>query len=96
MNTGVLNKRPLRSPGVWLRQARGENVIYDPTTGSVHLLNETAQAIWDLCDGDTTVAEMVDAICTLTAMHRDVVVEDVDRILTQFGAAGLLTWRVPE
>jgi hypothetical protein len=96
MNTSVLQKRPLRSPEVWVRQARGENAIYDPATGSVHLLNETAQAIWDLCDGDTTVAEMVDAICTLTAMHRDIVVEDVDRILTEFGAAGLLTWRVPE
>jgi hypothetical protein len=96
MNTSVLQMRPLRSPEVWVRQARGENAIYDPATGSVHLLNETAQAIWDLCDGDTTVAEMVDAICTLTAMHRDIVVEDVDRILTEFGAAGLLTWRVPE
>jgi hypothetical protein len=96
MNTSVLQMRPLRSPEVWVRQARGENAIYDPATGSVHLLNETAQAIWDLCDGDTTVAEMVDAICTLTAMHRDIVVEDVDRVLTEFGAAGLLTWRVPE
>jgi hypothetical protein len=96
MNTSVLHKRPLRSPEVWVRQTRGENAIYDPATGSVHLLNETAQAIWDLCDGDTTVAEMVEAICTLTAMHRDIVVEDVDRILTDFGAAGLLTWRVSE
>jgi hypothetical protein len=96
MNTSVLQKRPMRSPEVWVRQTRDENAIYDPATGSVHLLNETAQAIWDLCDGDTTVAEMVEAICTLTAMHRDVVVEDVDRILTEFGAAGLLTWRVPE
>jgi hypothetical protein len=96
MNTSLLQKRPLRSAEVWVRQARGENAIYDPATGSVHLLNETAQAIWDLCDGDTTVAEMVDAICTLTAMHRDIVVEDVDRVLTEFGAAGLLSWRVPE
>lgn len=94
MNTAVLNKKPLRSSSVWLRQARGEMAIYDPSTGAVHLLNETAQAIWDLCDGETTVVEMVDAICALTGMHRDIVVEDVDRILTEFGAAGLLTWGI--
>lgn len=94
MNTSVLAKRPLRSNEVWLRQAKGENAIYDPATGSVHLLNETARAIWDLCDGETTVEEMVTAIVELCGMHRDIVIEDVDRILTEFGAAGLLTWRV--
>ena len=94
MNTAVLAKRPLRNPEVWLRQAKAENAIYDPSTGSVHLLNETARAIWDLCDGETTVEEMVTAIVELCGMHRDIVIEDVDRILTEFGAAGLLTWRI--
>jgi hypothetical protein len=94
MNTSVLNKRPMRSADVWLRQTPGETAIYDPSTESVHLLNETALAIWNLCDGETTVEEMVVAICELCNMHREIVVEDVDRILTEFGAAGLLTWKV--
>ena len=37
---------------------------------------------------------MVSAIVELCGMHRDIVIEDVDRILTEFGAAGLLTWRI--
>jgi hypothetical protein len=37
---------------------------------------------------------MVRAICDLTGMHRDVVTEDVDRILTDFGTAGLITWGI--
>ena len=94
MNMGVLNKKPMRRADVWLRQTKGENAIYDPSAGAVHLLNETAKAIWDLCDGDTTVEEMVEAICLLTGMHRDIVVEDVDRVLTHLGAMGLLIWRV--
>lgn len=94
MSTPVLHKRPLQNPDVWLRQTRDENAIYDPASGSVHLLNETALAIWNLCDGETTVEEMVTAICDLCNMHEDIVVEDVDRILTEFGAAGLLTWRI--
>ncbi len=94
MNTPVLSKRPIRNPEVWLRKAVGETAIYDPANGAVHLLNETALAIWELCDGETTVEEMVTAVCDLCGMHRDIVVEDVDGILTAFGAAGLLTWRV--
>lgn len=94
MNSSVLDRRPLRRSDVWVRQAKRENAIYDPHGGSVHLLNETALAIWQLCDGQTKVEEMVVAICDLTGMHRDVVTEDVDRILTQFGSSGLITWSV--
>lgn len=94
MNTAVLGKRPVRNPDVWLRKAKDETAIYDPATGSVYVLNETALAIWELCDGQTTVEEMVTAVCDFCGMHREIVIEDVDRILTEFGAAALLTWRV--
>jgi hypothetical protein len=94
MNSTVLNKRPVRNPEVWLRKTNRETAIYDPSTEAVHLLNETALAIWELCDGETTVEEMVTAVVDLCGMHRDVVVEDVDRILTDFGAAGILTWKI--
>lgn len=94
MNTAVLNKRPLRRSDVWLRQTKEENAIYDPGTEAVHMLNETALAIWQLCDGETRVEEMVEAIVDLCGMHREIVIEDVDRILTDFGATGLITWRI--
>jgi PqqD family protein of HPr-rel-A system len=86
----VTTERPLRRPDVWLRQAEGENVVYDPKTGAVHLLNATALAIWELCDGETTVEEMVSAICGLSGLPRDVVDEDVGRILEEFGQARIL------
>lgn len=87
--TGLL---PLRKEGLFLRQARGENAVYDPETGSVHLLNATAWAIWDLCDGGTDPEEMIDAICEISRMHRDLVSEDVRRVLGEFDQAGLLLW----
>lgn len=86
-------RHPLRRSGVWLHQAQGENVMYDPDSGAVHLLNDTALAIWDLCDGETLPQEMIDAICTLCSMHPDVVTEDVERVLTEFDRVGLLEWR---
>ena len=84
---------PARKPGVWLRQAEDENVVYDPDTSAVHLLNVTATAIWVLCDGATTPDEMVDAICELSGLPREVVVEDVRRILLQFEEADILVWK---
>jgi PqqD family protein of HPr-rel-A system len=84
--------RPLRKDGLFLRQAKGENAVYDPATGKVHLLNATAWAIWDLCDGETDPGEMIDAICEISRMHRDLVSEDVRRILAEFDDAGLLRW----
>lgn len=92
MSLTVRHGRPVRKPEVWLRQAGEENAVYNPTTGSVFLLNETALAIWDLCDGETSPEEMVTAVVELTGMHPDVVTEDVERILGEFEEAGLLTW----
>jgi hypothetical protein len=83
---------PLRRPDVWLRRAGSENAAFDPVSGSVHVMNETALAIWELCDGETQPGEMVGAICELTSMHPDVVTEDVARILTDFESAKLITW----
>jgi len=92
MSILVRNGNPVRKPETWLRQAGDENVVYDPETEAVHLLNATATAIWVLCDGETTPDEMVDAICELSGLPREVVVEDVRRILLQFDEAAILTW----
>ena len=92
MSLFVREGKPDRKKGVWLRQARDENAVYDPETGSVHLLNSTALAIWDLCDGETDPEEMVTAICALSGLHRDVVAEDVERVLGEFESAGIIVW----
>jgi hypothetical protein len=84
---------PTRKQRVWLKQSDQENVLYDPEHETVHLLNATAMAIWVLCDGETSPDEMIDAICELSGLPRDVVLEDVRRTLEQFTEARILTWR---
>lgn len=91
--TSVTKGRPLRKKGVWLRQVGGENALYDPDSSSVHLLNDTALAIWDLCDGDVQPDEMIEAICQISSLHKDIVSEDVHRTLEEFEQAGLIEWR---
>jgi PqqD family protein of HPr-rel-A system len=77
---------------VWFREAGEENVLYDRNSGEVHVLNETARAIWELCDGRTSTKEMVEAVCQVTSLHHDVVSEDVDRLLAEFDRVGVISW----
>jgi PqqD family protein of HPr-rel-A system len=93
--TSRLTGYPTRKPDVWLRQSESENAIYDPATDEVHLLNATAVAIWTLCDGSTTPAEMIQAVCDLSGLPGDVAQEDVGRILGQFEEAGIVGWKEP-
>lgn len=92
MNTSLRDDRPVRRPDVWLRKTDREIAVYDPLGNRIHLLNDTALAIWELCDGETTPAEMIAAICELCGMHRDIVTEDVERVLSDFDELGLVLW----
>lgn len=92
MKQSVHEKRPVRQLEVWLRQVGGENAVFDRETGAVHVLNDTAVAIWQLCDGETYPEEMIEAVCELSGMHRDIVREDIERILGEFESSGLVRW----
>lgn len=94
MDPSLANLTPVRRQELWLRETNGESVLFDPQSGRLHVLNETAVAVWQLCDGETRPHEMVDAISGLFHMDRDVVWEDVSRILEDFKKAGLLRWSV--
>ncbi len=85
-------ERPSRREGVWVRRSGDENALFDPTSSSVHLLNETALAIWELCDGNTDPEEMIAAIVEVSGLSPDAVTHDVERILAEFGEAGIVTW----
>ena len=51
--------------------------VYDPDSGRLHMLNASALAIWELCDGDTTGEEMAGAITELTGVATVKAVSDV-------------------
>jgi len=44
-----------RSEEIITRQVEGELLIYDQARDSAHCLNETAAAVWKLCDGQSSV-----------------------------------------
>jgi pyrroloquinoline quinone biosynthesis protein D len=82
--------RPRHTTGLAVRDRSGEHLIEDPAGERRFALNPTALAVWDLCDGVTTPAEMVDAMCILFDAPRERLQRDVARLLDDLLALGLV------
>jgi hypothetical protein len=65
-------------------------VLVDPRHQAAHILNPTAEALWALCDGDTTVEEMVDAIVGLFDADEGRVRRDVLEAVDEMADKNLL------
>ncbi|MHB1801823.1 MAG: PqqD family protein [Actinomycetes bacterium] len=70
----------------------------DPAPGeparTTLVLNDTALALWELCDGQTSVQEMVDAVCALFAGPPERLRADVLDALDRLTDSGMLVWSV--
>jgi hypothetical protein len=79
---------PRRRTTTHVETLRGELCIYEWTTKTVHALNPAAARVWEMCDGVTTVDEMIAAVRRdLNAPGATAIVEHA---LAQFERAGLL------
>jgi hypothetical protein len=76
------------SPDIAAHQGGG---VFDRAGGPGQVaLNRTALALWELCDGHTTVAEMVDAVCLLFDVDRERARQDVASALYSMRTAGVI------
>ena len=55
---GELGHPAARQDGLVIRELPEELLVYDSETHEAHCLNETAAAVWKLCDGRTSVPEI--------------------------------------
>jgi hypothetical protein len=88
----MLSTRPTRTSArpVETRPEGAVVVPGVPDTPAAFALNPTALALWELCDGQTAVAEMVDAVCVLFEVDPDRARADVEAALTDMAAAGVI------
>lgn len=81
-----------RERGLIVRELDEETIVYDLETDRAHCLNPTSAAVWKQCDGQTTIAEMVDL---LRETQQGPVAEDtVWQALLQLGQYELLEEQV--
>jgi hypothetical protein len=83
---------PRKRAGVGVRQFEGRVALDDDEGRQLCFLNETAHALWELCDGSTSPREMVDAVRIACGLPQDVVELDVERTLNELTDAGLVSW----
>ncbi len=81
---------PMRHGQVWVQRDSDRTAVFNPDSGLLHLLNSSALAIWELCDGETSPAEMAEAIDVITGLGADTTTADVERTLRSLEDAGLI------
>jgi PqqD family protein of HPr-rel-A system len=93
--TAAGEARVTRRQDVVLTMTGGEALLIDEQSGSVHVVNGTAAQLWELCDGDPTVGELVDSIARVYELAREAVRDDVERMIVTFRELGLLEFDPP-
>ena len=82
--------RPLIRSELRIGRAEDDFIVYDPVTDRSTLLNLSAAAVLDLCDGRTTVEEIVAALARATAVPPHSIVEDIEDTILDLAAKNLL------
>jgi hypothetical protein len=67
-------------------------VLVDGDGAERCLLNATAVAVWELCDGETSAKEMVEAACQLWDVGFETAARDLTAALEAMNGAGVLIW----
>ena len=91
-NQTLMDARPRRNPDVILQSADEQTLLYDAAADVIHILNPTARLVWDLCDGQHTVGDIVAQLQTTFAVtEAHDVAQDVRAVLEQLAHEGMLT-----
>ena len=85
-----MTDRPRHRADLVLRDSGDATAIYDPSTGTLFQLNATALAIWQACDGETTLDEITEALVLLTGRPTAELKPEVSAAITNLMEQGLL------
>jgi hypothetical protein len=86
------DRLPRRRPEVRLEEHDLRSVLVVPESDAVLELNPLARAVWDQCDGTTSISELADAICQVFPVTRDEAIADLSALAGELVAAGLAEW----
>jgi len=82
---------PVHKPDVVVKKVGNETLVYNAGAQMIHVLNPTAQFVWELCDGDHSVAQIEQALrLNFSIPPNHDVTKDVRQILALFKRKGLL------
>lgn len=84
---------PVRREGASAVELDDNLAVYDDVGQLLILLNSSAGSVWQLCDGSTTVAEMVQVLSEAYPSDASVIADDVRGTLRKLVEIGLVSER---
>jgi len=81
---------PCRAEYVRVYSFEGEAVLFDARTGHSHHLNETAFAVWQSCDGSSTVAHIAQRLTERFDVDLETALDHVEQVLAVLADAELV------
>lgn len=84
------NALPRRRDDIRSAVIDNEMVLLDAAGGQAGYLNSTAAAIWQLCDGTRSTAEMAETLSGLVNEPADRLLPDIEQVIATLEQAGVL------
>lgn len=81
---------PKKCAGFIAEQIDGEFVLLHPARNIIVHINETAALIWQLCDGNNTVGQIVEILSGAYPDARTQIQKEVPETIQKFRAQGVL------
>lgn len=81
---------PTRSAAVLRGEAGGVPVLFNPRDRRLHVLNETAAAVWDSLEHHTTFGQLAADLAAAFGTPASVIRADLERMVDRFVADGLI------
>jgi PqqD family protein of HPr-rel-A system len=82
--------RVTRREDVILTRTGDEALLVDEANGNVHVVNRSAARLWELCSGDPTVEELVEAMAGAYSVEAGSIRGDVEKMVGTLQDLGLL------
>ncbi len=87
--------RPLRNIRTTSRAFDDETVVIDPETNVARMFNEVGTRIWELADGQHTIADIAVILQTEYAVSKSEALEDVTLFVEALARRELVTFASP-
>ena len=85
-------KRPRHVPGYQMELLDGEMVLLHPASLKIVHSNESGALVWELCDGQRTVADIIQLLSQAYPDSASQIGGDVREILQTLAQHGAIEW----
>lgn len=87
----TLNSYPHPDPKVVGRKIEDEAVLVLPHLGKINVVNDVGALIWEMCDGQHSVQQIVEAVCQQYDIENVKAEQDTLQFLDALAQCGAIT-----